>query len=106
MITTEYIIVDENPEEEVKKCNTDNEEGLTEYFDFAHYTILKLTNEKIEYPHYTCNGVEWRTPKEIKEILFKIIRKCDFDDEKSCHLELCYVMCSINPNYKHKKEKQ
>lgn len=33
-----------------------------------------------------------------------IIRKYDFDDEKSCSDEQCSVKCPINPNYKHKKK--
>lgn len=40
-----------------------------------------------------------KLPNEI------ITRKCDFDDEKSCHIKQCNTKCPINPNYIYIKQK-
>ncbi len=65
-VELEYIIISENSEEPVKKCNTIDEIGLVEYFGLAHFTILRLVNGKIEWAHWTYSGIEWLTPDEIK----------------------------------------
>ncbi len=69
----EYIIVDENPEEPVKMCNTNNVVELINYFGLSHYTILRVNNGKIEWAHWTYEGVEWLEPEKIIERMNKFI---------------------------------
>lgn len=81
----EYIIVNEDPEQEVKKINTNDEVELIEHFGLSHYTILRLKDMKIEFAHWTYNGVEWLEPidntsafilkKTIKEVTNSVHNK-------------------------------
>lgn len=66
---TKYVIIDENPEEAVKMCESNNEEELIEHFGLSHCTILRINNEKVEWAHWIYKGVEWKIPEETKEIL-------------------------------------
>ncbi len=59
----EFIIVDE--EGHVEKCISDDKKKVVEHFGLSRYTILKIDKGKIEWAHWTYEGVEWKEPELI-----------------------------------------
>ncbi len=59
----EFVIVDKDGY--VEKCLSDDVKKVVEHFGMERCTILKIDNGKIEWAHWTYEGVIWKEPRLI-----------------------------------------